>query len=111
MDQFIVATDDRPFGYLQCYKPEVWPDNGLGVQPNGTRGIDQFIGELDMVDRGHGSAFIRSFIDRLMAAGASRVITHPDPANSRASRASEQAGFFRCRLGATPALTARLYVA
>jgi hypothetical protein len=67
MDQFIVATDDRPFGYLQCYNPEVWPDNGLGVHPKGTRGIDQFIGELDMVDRGHGSAFIRNFIGRLLA--------------------------------------------
>jgi hypothetical protein len=31
-----------------------------------------------MVDRGHGSAFIRSFINRLLAAGASRVITDPD---------------------------------
>jgi aminoglycoside 6'-N-acetyltransferase len=61
MDQFIVATDDRPFGYLQCYNPEVWPENGLGVHPRGTRGLDQCIGELDMVDRGHGSAFIRSF--------------------------------------------------
>ncbi len=93
MDQFIVATDDRPFGYLQCYNPEVWPDNGLGVHPNGTTwGIDQFIGELDLVDRGHGSAFIRRFIDRLFAAGASRVITDPDPANARAIRAYENAG-------------------
>ena len=64
MDQFIVATDARPFGYIQCYDPDVWPDNGLGDHPRGTRGIDQFIGELAMVDRGHGSAFIRVFIDR-----------------------------------------------
>jgi aminoglycoside 6'-N-acetyltransferase len=102
MDQFIVATDHRPFGYLQCYNPEVWPDNGLGVHPRGTRGIDQFIGEPDMVDRGHGSAFIRSFIDRLLAAGASRVITDPDPANARAIRAYEKAGFRRDRLVETP---------
>jgi aminoglycoside 6'-N-acetyltransferase len=102
MDQFIVATDDRPFGYLQCYNPEVWPDNGLGVHPRGTRGIDQFIGEPDMVDRGHGSAFIRSFVDRLLAAGASRVITDPDPANVRAIRGYEKAGFRRDRLAETP---------
>ena len=102
MDQFIVATDDRPFGYLQCYNPKVWPDNGLGVHPRGTRGIDQFIGEADMVDRGHGSAFIRSFIDRLLAAGATRVITDPDPANARAIRAYEKAGFRRDRLVDTP---------
>ncbi len=110
MDQFIVATNDRPFGYLQCYNPEVWPDNGLGVHPRGTRGIDQFIGELDMVDRGHGSAFIRSFIDRLLASGATRVITDPDPANARAIRAYEKAGFRRDRLVETPDGTALLMV-
>jgi len=108
MDQFIVATDDRPFGYLQCYNPEVWPDNGLGVHPNGTWGIDQFIGELDLADRGHGSAFIRSFIDRPFAAGASRVITDPDPDNARAIRAYEKAGFRRHRLVETPDGTALL---
>jgi len=110
MDQFIVATDDRPFGYLQCYNPEVWPDNGLGVHPKGTRGIDQFIGEPSMVDRGHGSAFIRSFIDRLLAAGATRVITDPDSANTRAIRAYEKAGFRRDRLVETSDGTALLMV-
>ena len=95
MDQFIVATDARPFGYIQCYDPDVWPDNGLGDHPRGTRGIDQFIGELAMVDRGHGSAFIRVFIDGLLASGTPRVITDPDPANARAIRACEKAGFVR----------------
>jgi len=58
-----------------------------------TRGIDQFIGEGDMVGRGHGSAFIRAFTDTLLAAGTPRVITDPDPANARAIRAYEKAGF------------------
>jgi aminoglycoside 6'-N-acetyltransferase len=110
MEQFIVSTDARPFGYIQCYDPEVWPDNGLGSHPSGTRGIDQFIGELDMVDRGHGSAFIRSFIEPLLAAGAPRVITDPDPANARAIRAYEKAGFDRDRLVDTPDGTALLMV-
>src|SRR2546429_8314965 len=64
MDQFIVAKDDRPFGYLQCYNPEVWPVNGLGVHPKGTRGIDQFIRDPAMVNRGHGSGFMRRSINR-----------------------------------------------
>ena len=102
MDQFIVATDDRPFAYIQCYDPMVWPDNGLGEHPMGTRGIDQFIGEPSMVDRGHGSAFIRAFIERVLAAGAPRVITDPDPANARAIRAYEKAGFEKVDLVDTP---------
>jgi aminoglycoside 6'-N-acetyltransferase len=110
MDQFIVETSNRPFGYIQRYDPEVWPDNGLGDHPRGTRGIDQFIGDPAMVDRGHGSALIRSFVDRLLAAGAPRVITDPDPANGRAIRAYEKAGFHRERLVKTPDGTALLMI-
>jgi aminoglycoside 6'-N-acetyltransferase len=102
MDQFIVAVEDRLFAYLQCYDPTAWPDNGLGAQPNGTRGIDQFIGTADMIGRGHGSALIRNFIERLVKSGTPRVVTDPDPANVRAVRAYEKAGFARVRLVDTP---------
>jgi aminoglycoside 6'-N-acetyltransferase len=102
MDQFVVAADDRPFAYIQSYDPEAWETQPFGTQPQGTRGIDQFIGEPDMVDRGHGSAFIRAFIERLLAAGTPRVLTDPDPANARAVRAYEKAGFQKDRLVDTP---------
>ncbi len=102
MDQFIVAHDGGPFAYLQCYDPAAWPDNGFGPQPPGTRGIDQFIGEPVMIGCGHGSALIRLFIDRLLVDGLPRVVTDPDPANTRAIRAYERAGFRRDRLVSTP---------
>ncbi|HET7681978.1 MAG TPA: GNAT family N-acetyltransferase [Xanthobacteraceae bacterium] len=93
MDQFVVAAGDRPFAYLQCYDPTAWPENGLGPHPSGTRGIDQFIGDPNMIGHGHGSAFIRQFTDGLLTAGRPRVLTDPDPANARAIRACEKAGF------------------
>jgi aminoglycoside 6'-N-acetyltransferase len=94
MDQFIVAAnDDRPFAYLQCYDPSAWPEGGLGMHPPGTRGIDQFIGDPNMIGHGHGSAFIRDFTDGLLSAGTPRILTDPDPANGRAIRAYEKAGF------------------
>jgi aminoglycoside 6'-N-acetyltransferase len=102
MDQFVVALDDQPFAYLQCYDPTAWPENGFGDLPDGTRGIDQFIGEPAMVDRGYGSALIRTFIDGLLAAGTPRVVTDPAPANMRAVRAYEKAGFRKDRLVDTP---------
>jgi len=102
MDQFVVTADDRPFAYLQCYDPTAWSDNGLGTHPLGTRGIDQFIGEPDMVDQGHGSALIRSFVDGLLKTGTPRVVTDPDPENIRAVRAYEKAGFQKTRLVDTP---------
>ena len=59
----------------------------------GTRGIDLFIGEPDMIERGHGSALIRAFADERLRQGAPRMVTDPDPANLRAIRAYEKAGF------------------
>jgi aminoglycoside 6'-N-acetyltransferase len=102
MDQFVVALDDRPFAYLQCYDPTAWPENGFGTQPNGARGIDQFIGEPDMIGHGHGSALIRGFVDNLLCAGTPRVLTDPDPENIRAVRAYEKAGFQKAGLVDTP---------
>jgi aminoglycoside 6'-N-acetyltransferase len=77
-------------------------EHRLGPQPDGTRGIDQMIGEPDMIERGHGSAFIRAFIEDVLAAGAPRVVTDPDPTNARAIRCYEKAGFARDRLVDTP---------
>jgi aminoglycoside 6'-N-acetyltransferase len=102
MDQFVVATDSRPFAYLQCYDPAAWPDTVFAAYREGTRGIDQFIGEPDMMDRGHGSALVRNFVDELLKMGTPAVVTDPDPANLRAVRAYEKAGFQKVRLVATP---------
>lgn len=102
MDQFLVASEEHPFAYLQCYDPAAWPDNGFGPQPRGTRGIDQFIGEADMIERGHGSAFLRAFVEDLLSAGTPRVLTDPDPANTRAIRVYEKAAFSRSHLVETP---------
>jgi aminoglycoside 6'-N-acetyltransferase len=101
MAQFIVAADGREFAYLQCYNLSAW-NTGFGPQPKGARGLDQFIGEADMLGCGHGSAFIRAFADQWLAAGTPRVVTDPDPANARAIRAYEKAGFCRDRVVDTP---------
>ena len=95
MQQFIVAFDNRPFGYIQNYDLDEWPDAAFRELPPGTRAIDQFIGEPDMVHRGHGSAFIRALADQLLTGGAPCVITDPDVDNARAIRCYEKAGFAR----------------
>jgi aminoglycoside 6'-N-acetyltransferase len=110
IDQFIVECDRRPFGYLQCYDPSAWPNHGFGPLPNGARGLAQFIGHDDMIERGHGSAFVRAFADRLLAAGVPQVLTDPDPANTRAIKAYEKAGFCKLRPVDTPNGAALLMV-
>jgi aminoglycoside 6'-N-acetyltransferase len=101
MDQFIFSITGGPLGYLQCYDLTAW-NTGFGPQPSGTRGIDLFIGEPEMIGCGHGSALIRRFVDDLLANGAPRIITDPDPANRRAVRAYERAGFQKGRMVDTP---------
>ena len=101
MDQFIVSIGGSDFGYLQCYDLTAW-NSGFGEQPNGTRGIDLFIGEPGMIERGHGSGLIRSFVDDRLAEGLPRMVTDPDPENPRAIRAYEKAGFEKVRLVDTP---------
>jgi aminoglycoside 6'-N-acetyltransferase len=101
MDQFIVSLGGRPFAYIQCYRLSAW-NQGFGEHPPETRGIDQFIGEPDMLGCGHGSKFIRQFVDQLLQDGTPRVVTDPDPTNRRAVRAYEKAGFERVRPVETP---------
>ena len=101
MDQFMVAIDKQPFAYIQCYPLSTW-NQGFGSQPPATRGIDQFIGEPDMIGRGYGSGFIRQFVDALLASGIPRVVTDPDPDNIRAVRAYARAGFRSEHLVDTP---------
>ena len=101
MDQYVVSATGSDFGYIQCYDLTAW-NSGLGTHPKGTRGIDLFIGEPGMIERGHGSAFIRSFVDDLLTRGAPRIVTDPDPTNLRAVRAYEKAGFEHDRMVDTP---------
>jgi aminoglycoside 6'-N-acetyltransferase len=101
MDQFMVAIDKQPFAYIQCYPLSTW-NQGFGSQPPATRGIDQFIGEPDMIGRGYGSGFIRQFVNALLASGIPRVVTDPDPDNIRAVRAYARAGFRSEHLVDTP---------
>ncbi len=93
MVMWIVSHDRRPFAYIQDYDPRAWALHHLGGLLPGSRGIDQFIGEPDMLNRGHGGVFIRTHTDHLFAAGAPMVGTDPDPSNARAIRAYEKAGF------------------
>lgn len=92
---WIVSHEGRPFAFIQDYDPHAWTDHHFADLAPGSRGIDQFIGAPDMIGRGHGSAFIRLHCQTLMAAGAPTIGTDPHPANARAIRAYEKAGFTR----------------
>jgi aminoglycoside 6'-N-acetyltransferase len=90
---WIVELEGRPFAYAQDYDPHAWDSHPFAHLPPGSRGIDQTIGEPDMLNRGHGSAFVRQHCLSLFAAGAPAIGTDPHPDNARAIRAYQKAGF------------------
>lgn len=77
---WIVEHLGRPFAYAQDYPVHAWENHPFAYLPPGSRGIDQYIGEPEMLGRGHGSAFVRAHCERLFAAGAPAVGTDPHPA-------------------------------
>jgi len=89
----IVSFAGRPFAYAQDYAVHSWPQPHFGHLPPGARAIDTFIGEPDMVGRGHGGAYLRLLAERLRAEGAPVVAIDPDLDNVRALRAYAKAGF------------------
>ena len=90
---WLVHLDGRPFAYIQDYNPLLYPDHHFFDRKAPVRGIDQFIGDPDMVGVGHGSALVRQRVRMLFAEGVDLVVTDPNPANARAIRAYEKAGF------------------
>ena len=93
VEPFIVELNGKPIGYIQSYDPHLEDGHPYQDQPYGTMGIDVSIGDPALVGIGHGSAIIRQFVDTLFAEGTPRVVIDPDPANIRAIRAYEKAGF------------------
>src|SRR5216683_893596 len=92
-----MSAADLPLVRRWLATPEVtqwWGDSGAQ--------FELVSGDLDMIDRGHGAAFIRMFVNGLLAAAVPRVVTDPDPANARAIRAYEKAGFERDRMVEMP---------
>ena len=77
VEPFVIEMDGRPIGYIQSYDPHLEEgENPFADQPFGTLGIDQFIGEPDLVGKGHGARLISQFVEMLFEEGAPRVIVN-----------------------------------
>ena len=92
---WIIAHDGRPFAFLQDYDVHGWDPHPFSYLPKGSRGMDLFIGNADMLGRGHGSRFVRQHVDTLFRQGAPAAGLDPHPDNASAQRAFEKAGFAR----------------
>jgi RimJ/RimL family protein N-acetyltransferase len=76
-------SGESPIGYFQYY-----------IVSKEVIGIDQFIGEVDHINQGIGTAAIRLFLERIVAKHEPReIIIDPHPENKRAIKCYEKVGF------------------
>jgi aminoglycoside 6'-N-acetyltransferase len=102
---FLAQIDQRRAGMLQHYRigddPEYAAALALGEE---AIGVDLFIGEADLVGRGHGPVMLRQFL-REVAFPFHRIdacVIGPSVRNAAAIRAYEKAGFRRLREATVP---------
>jgi aminoglycoside 6'-N-acetyltransferase len=93
---YVIRVDDRDAGYIQCYVIDDHPGYArqIAVEP-GAVGIDLFLGEPWARNRGYGTAVLRALLRQIVFGemGAEVAIIAPAPANLRAIRSYERAGF------------------
>jgi aminoglycoside 6'-N-acetyltransferase len=90
---WLVELDGRPFAFIQDYDVHGWTPHHFDDLPAGSRGMDVYIAEADMLGQGHGARFVRQHVDALFARGAPAVGIDPHPDNAAACHAFETAGF------------------
>jgi aminoglycoside 6'-N-acetyltransferase len=95
-DHFLIRIDGRPIGDIQSYRVDDHPEYAAQIAIGRPAvGIDLFIGEVDLIGRGHGPALIRAFLRDVAFPryGVALCVIGPSRGNTAAIRAYEKAGF------------------
>ena len=97
---FFICLDGTPVGYIQVWviadnRIEPWLTEAPWLMdlPDTAVGVDLSLADPGLLSRGIGSAALAAFVARLRAMGHRDIYIDPDPANLRAVRAYEKAGF------------------
>jgi aminoglycoside 6'-N-acetyltransferase len=95
-DMFIIALDGRPIGVIQSYRVQDYPDYvaELGELPEPAISVDVFIGEPELIGKGHGTALMRAFLPLAFERyQMNYCVIGPSKSNAAAIRSYEKAGF------------------
>ncbi len=97
---FVILLDEVPIGYiiycdLYAYKTIHPSPKGVFIgEPEGTCGVDFFIGEAELLNQGLGTQIMQSFCKMLFKnPQVKRIVIDPASNNTRAIRCYEKVGF------------------
>lgn len=93
---YITRIDSTDIGYIQAVPIDGYPDYARQMKlDRGAIGIDLFIGDPAWRHRGWGGPILQVFLERVVFGElqAPLAVIAPEPANARAIRAYEKAGF------------------
>lgn len=93
VERWVVSIGVHPFAFMQDYTVHGWKNHHFSELPNGSRGIDQYIGDPSMIGKGHGTALIGARMQVLFDQGAPVIATDPHPNNERAIAVYKKLGF------------------
>ncbi len=94
----ILVFAGRDVGYVQFYREDDAEMRSYGweADPN-AYGVDLFIGEVDLWNRGVGTRALSALCRHLFQVGATRIVVDPQAWNTRAIRCYEKCGFRQVR--------------
>lgn len=95
VEPYIAETESKPFAFMQCYRltDEDYKSYGYSVEET-VYGIDQFIGEPELLGKGYGTRMVTEFLSFIFnERGADAVTVDPELTNPRAIRCYEKCGF------------------
>lgn len=87
------GQEARPFAFIQDWGPETVDVPHMDDIPAGTRAVDVMLGAPEFLGRGHAKAFVRQYALKLLAEGASTVVSDPACNNPRSIAMFRGAGF------------------
>jgi AacA4 family aminoglycoside N(6')-acetyltransferase len=101
---YIAMLAEEPIGFIQSYVAFGCGDGWWEEETDpGVCGIDQFLCDSGRLGQGLGTRMVGAFVQELLAQpGVTKVQADPDPANARAVRCYEKAGFRPVRRVTTP---------
>lgn len=100
---FLIHYAGAPVGYVQVYNAYDFPREGYDLsaalgyaqleEGGSLAALDLLIGEPEMTGKGIGTLALQAFLQEKVWPHFNACVTDPDPANTRAIRAYEKAGF------------------